>query len=175
MKVGEKVTERDVLDALGRRYTHVVGNGERWVRAEHVRNGTGFFGYSEETFLSSGRCVGPLRTADFIAIDGWESKKHVIHGHEVKVSRSDWLHELKDPEKAEAFRPFCDYWWLVVSDKSIVRDDLPEGWGLMVVTNGVARVVKQAKRNERRPLPWPMVIGLARAIQKTAIRMREVA
>src|SRR5690554_3797567 len=93
-----KVTERDMLDALTARYTHMVGNGDRWIRAEHVRNGTGFYGYSDDTYKQYARCVGPLRTADFIAIDGWESKKHVIHGHEVKVSRSDWLTELKDPE-----------------------------------------------------------------------------
>ncbi|WP_066041949.1 hypothetical protein [Herbiconiux solani] len=165
---GAKVTERDMLDALTRRYTSDGGNGDRWIRAEHVRNGTGFMGYDQ----LSGRCAGPLRTADFIAIDGWESKRHVVHGHEVKVSRSDWLTELRDPEKAEAFRPYCDYWWLVASDARVAKlDELPTGWGLMVRSeSGVLRVTKQARKIDRLPLPWPMTVGLARAIQKTGIR-----
>lgn len=165
----EKITERDMLDALNRRYTAILGNGDRWVRAEHVRNGTGFYGYDAR----SGLCKGFLRTADFIALDGWESKKHVMHGHEVKVSRSDWLTELRDPEKAEAFRPYCDYWWLVVSDPNVARaDELPAGWGLMVrQADGNLRVRKQAPKNATRlPLPWPMTVGLARAVQKTALR-----
>jgi len=170
----EKMTERFMLDALKRRYTANGGNGDRWIRAEHVRNGTGFYGYDRE----SGRCTSWLRTADFIALDGWESKSHVVHGHEVKISRSDWLTELKDPEKAEAFRPYCDYWWLVVSDVKIVRlDELPAGWGLMarVGEGDQLRVVRQAKKIDREPLPWPMVVGLTRAVQKTALRAGAVA
>ena len=164
-----KVTERTMLDALQRRYTSDGGNGDRWIRAEHVRNGTGFMGYDAE----SGKCRGPLRTADFVAIDGWESKQHVIHGHEVKVSRSDWLTELRAPEKAEAFRPYCDYWWLVVSDRRIVQlGELPYNWGMIArLADGSLRVIHQAPRNgERLLLPWPMTVGLARAVQKTALR-----
>lgn len=38
----QKFTERDMLDALARRHTQVSqGVNDRWVRAEHVRNGTG--------------------------------------------------------------------------------------------------------------------------------------
>lgn len=169
----EKITERMMLDALRRRYTEESGNGDRWIRAEHVRNGTGFYGYREADWEKWGRSRGPLRTADLIAIDGWESKKHVIHGHEVKVSRSDWFTELKDPEKAEAFRPYCDYWWLVTSDTKVARpEELPQGWGLMILgaSSGVLHVVKQAQKNDRTPLPWPMTVGLTRAVQKTALR-----
>jgi hypothetical protein len=163
-----KVTERNMLDALRRRYTTEYGNGDRWIRAEHVRNGTGFYGYD----TLSGRCTGALRTADFVALDGWESKKHVIHGHEVKVSRSDWFTELKDPEKAEAFRPYCDYWWLVTSSPLVAKvEELPAGWGLITMTtSGALRMVKQARKIERKPMPWPMMVGLARAIQKTGLR-----
>jgi len=32
-------------------------------------------------------------------MDLWPSGGLEIHGHEVKVSRSDWLRELKEPEK----------------------------------------------------------------------------
>lgn len=167
----EKITERDMLDALARRYTAILGNGDRYVRAEHVRNGTGFYGYDAEQYAALGRSAGPLRTADFMAIDAWESKGHRIHGIEVKVSRSDWLTELKDPEKAETFKRYCDHWWLAVSDAAIVRDDLPAGWGLLVLQpNGTLCAKRQAPRLTPEPMPLPIMIGLARAVQKTALR-----
>jgi hypothetical protein len=167
-----KFTERDMLDALTRRYSHRVGNGERWVRAEHVRNGLGFYGYEEESYARLGRCFGPLRTADFIAVDTWESKGRRIHGHEVKVSRSDWLHELADPEKAEAWQRFVHHWWLVVPDASIVRPgELPEGWGLLAFRGASLHAVRRAPLLEPKPLPTPVWVSLLRSTAKTAERM----
>jgi hypothetical protein len=156
-----KWTERDMLDLLHLRYTrNQHGNGPRYVMAEHVRNYCGFAGY---------RTITPLRTADALAVDLWPSSGHVVHGFEVKVSRSDWLTELKDPEKAEAFKPYCDYWWLVVPDAAIVRDDLPPGWGLMtaVGTNGL-RIRIRAPRLDRQPMPFEMTASWLRATAKTA-------
>jgi hypothetical protein len=161
-----KFTERDMLDALARRYTQIsqVLN-DRWVRAEHVRNGTGFYGYDPVT----GRCAAPLRTADFFAIDTWESKGQRIHGHEVKVSRSDWLHELADPSKAEAFKQYVHHWWLVVPDASIVRgDELPTGWGMLTLRGGRLHAVRRAPLLEPTPMPKPIWISLVRAASKTA-------
>lgn len=150
-----KFTERDMLNLLHDRYSQIVGNGPRFAKAEHVRSDAGF---------------DALRTADFIAMDMWPSKGLAIHGHEVKVSRSDWLAELRDPSKAEAFRPFMDYWWLVVPDASIVRGDLPTGWGLMVLSGGRLRVAKRAPKNAAEPLPKGLLACLLRGVQKTATR-----
>ena len=121
--MSERLTERDMLDRLLDRYTRVRAGtiADRYVRAEHVRSTQN--GYRE--FVS---------VADFIAIDKWPSTQ-AIHGHEVKVSRADWLAELKCPEKSERIKRFCNHWWLVVSDQSIVRDgELPDDWGLIVAT-----------------------------------------
>lgn len=161
-----KFTERNMLDALASRYTQISqGTNDRWVRAEHVRNGTGFYGWSDAT----GRCTGPLRTADFLAIDTWESKGQRIHGHEVKVSRSDWLHELADPSKAEAFKRYVHHWWLVVPDAKIVRPgELPEGWGVLALRGGRLHAVHRAPLLTPEPMPTPMWIGLMRAASKTA-------
>lgn len=165
-----KYTERDMLDALARRFTQASqATNDRWVRAEHVRNGTGFNGYDEADYAKYGRSLGQLRTADFIAIDTWESKGHEIHGCEVKVSRSDWLHELADPTKAEAFKQFCDRWWLVVPDASIVRPgELPPGWGLLAFRGSVLHAVHRAPRLEPKPIPKPIWISLMRSASKTA-------
>jgi hypothetical protein len=145
------LAEHDMLGLLEARYSAVnPGNGPRYVCARHVRSHAGF---------------SARRTADFVALDTWESKL-ALHGHEVKVSRSDWLAELKQPEKAAEFIPWMHYWWLVVSYRSIVRDsELPDGWGLMVPRGGGLVVVRPARRNHQvRPLPLTRLAAFARAV-----------
>lgn len=161
-----KYTERHMLDFLHDRYSQVnPGNGPRYAVAEHVKSHAGF---------DARRC------ADFIAIDCWPTKGLELHGHEVKVSRSDWLHELKQPDKAEAFKRHMDRWWLVVPDAAIVRDgELPDGWGLMVLSRRkppyanqppTLRVRVQAPRLTPEPLPRDMLATLMRACAKTSKR-----
>jgi hypothetical protein len=60
------------------------------------------------------------------------SSGRILVGHELKISRSDWLNELNKPGKADAWADECHEWWLVVSDPAIVHEhELPAGWGLM--------------------------------------------
>jgi hypothetical protein len=121
-------TEASMLALLERRYTAVVrGNGPGWAFVPKVRDAAGWDG---------------SRTMDALAMSLWASRGRELHGHEIKVSRSDWLRELKEPAKMGAFATLVDRWWLVVSDASIVRDgELPPTWGLMV-PRGAGLVVK---------------------------------
>lgn len=149
-----RLTEADMLDLLTRRYSAEYGNGSRYVCARHVRSHAGF---------------EARRTADFIAVDTWPSHL-ALHGHEVKVSRADWLTELRQPEKAKEFTPYMHYWWLVVSDASYVREgELPAGWGLMAVQGSVLRVVRQAPRQNPALLTTTRLAALLRAVAKTAV------
>ena len=160
----EKVTERDMLDRLNNRYASSNGNGLRFARAEHVRVTAGF---------------DARRICDYMALDLWpggygtKRTGPMLHGHEVKVSRSDWLTELRDPEEAEAFRRYCDFWWLVVSEKSIVKvGELPIGWGLMVAVGDSVRVVARADRNLAvEPMTRDVQATFARAVTKTTMRL----
>ncbi|MCB8043659.1 hypothetical protein JM654_03970 [Microbacterium oxydans] len=104
----------------------------------------------------------------------WGSRQSV-HGFEVKVSRSDWLTELRDPEKAEAWARYCHYFWLVAASKDIVRDDLPEGWGLLVPHGESLRVVRKPVRRDPETMPLPVVVAVARAVQKTEVAMSAAA
>jgi hypothetical protein len=73
------------------------------------------------------------RRADGIAVAMWRSLGLEIHGFEVKCSRSDWLAELKDAGKSDEIFKYCNRWWIVLGDASIVRDgELPPTWGLQV-------------------------------------------
>lgn len=158
-----KITERTMLDKLNARYGKFNGNGIRYARAEHVKVSAGF---------------DSRRTCDYMALDLWPggygpTAGPKLHGHEVKVSRSDWLTELRDPEKAEAFRRYCDYWWLVVSDKLIVKPgELPDGWGLMVAAGQTIRVVTPAPLNTNvEPMPRHVQATFSRAVTKTTLRL----
>ena len=155
-------TERDMLNALHARYSQRSPSGQRYVCAEHVRASCGFAGWSA--------VEGPrvMRTADFIAQDTWEAQGLLLHGHEVKVSRADWLTELADPSKAEAIKRYCDHWWLVVPDRSIVRDDLPDDWGLLAFgRDGKLRIVRRAPMLTPDPHPPTFRASLLRATAKT--------
>lgn len=152
-----RATEADMLAALRARYAIASqGVSIRYAIAEHVQSGAGF---------------DARRVCDFMALDLWPSKGLHLHGHEVKVSRSDWLRELRDPAKAEEFRQWCDRWWLVVPDAEIVKaGELPTGWGLIVVTNGVPRISRQAPTLTPQPWSRSFRAAFARAVQKTSHR-----
>lgn len=171
-----KHTEASVLAALQRRYTESHGNGDRWAFATHVKSGAGFYDTTPGSFAYH-------RIADAVAMDLWPSKGLEIHGHEIKVSRSDWLAELKQPEKSWPVRRYCDRWWLVVSDRSIIKPgELPEGWGLMAIgerTGGAtveqyARVVVAAPKLKPEAISRDFIAPLLRAAVKTALRKRSL-
>lgn len=151
-----------MLELLGRRYGTVPqGFPPRYIHAHHVRNDANW----------------ASRTADMMIQDTWaggsrwgdQSRIYPLHGFEVKVSRADWLAELRHPEKSEAFIPYLNYWWLVVPDKSLVAvDELPIGWGLLARRGrGLGCVVEAVRNLKVEPMPIGMRVGLMRSITKT--------
>ena len=148
------LTTADVYEALYARYGAFHGNGPRYAVAAEVRSGAGF---------------DSRRSADFVAMDLWPSAGLTLHGHEVKVSRSDWLRELKDPSKAAEFTPYMNCWSVVVSDRRIVREgELPDDWGLMAMRGSLLTVVKKAPRRDALALTPSRLGALLRAIAQTA-------
>lgn len=100
----------------------------------------------------------------------------LLVGHEIKVSRADWLHELAQPDKASVWADQCHVWWLVTPDPSIVQPgELPHGWGHMVPGGRGSRmkVITAAEvRSERVPSWLIMRSILARldTLQQTQLR-----
>lgn len=143
------LTESDLLSLLRDRH-----DPREWALVSGLRNGTG---YSR----------GTTRTADAVALNLWPSRGLALHGFEVKLSRRDWLRELKNPAKADEIAVYCDFWWLVVSDVEIVKkSELPFGWGLLAAeTKGDKHVLRSvcepAKRNAK-PLDREMIAAFCR-------------
>ena len=96
---------------------------------------------------------GTKRRFDALAMTGWASRGLTTVGMEVKVSRGDWLRELKEPAKADPLVSLVHEWWIVAAPDIVEAEELPPGWGLLVPrADGVLQpAVKAAKRT---PPPW---------------------
>lgn len=123
-----------------------------YITLEEVRDATGFDGH---------------RTADAIAISLYRSRGKVIWGFEMKVSRNDWLKELKQPEKAESIMRYCHHWALVVPNKDIVKPgELPSTWGLYVAQKNRLKCVVPAPLLEPLPMSMTMLTALVYAVSQ---------
>jgi hypothetical protein len=136
-----------------------------WALLEQVANGTG---------------ARAKRWADAVAINLWPSRGCEVHGFEVKVSRGDWLAEMKNPAKAEEVASYCDRWWLTIGDGDIVRSgELPSAWGLLAPDGrGGLAVVKEPAKIEPAPLSRGFVASVLRRATRqltTDAMLREVA
>lgn len=106
-------TEAEMIKALRRHFC-----GPSYALLTGVTNGTGRNNTNE---------------ADAIAMSIWPSRGLYLIGIEIKVSRSDWLRELKNPAKAESIARYCDQWCIAAGSESIVQiSELPKPWGLLV-------------------------------------------
>lgn len=114
----------DIREALARKFAP-----PEWFIAYEVANDTG---------------TAAARFADAVAMSIWPSRGHRINGFEIKVSRSDFVVEMKAPEKADAVMKFCDFWWLVVPKNMVAPEEVPPTWGLMDLTDAGLRVKKMA-------------------------------
>ena len=84
---------------------------------EEVRSGTG---YSRQA-----------RYADALVCSCWPSRGLWIAGVEIKVSRSDWQRELREPAKSSDIQGWCDYWWIAAPAGVVRAGELPVTWGLL--------------------------------------------
>lgn len=98
------------------------------------------------------RTGGGTRYADAIAVNLWASRGHATHGFEIKVSRSDWLRELKQPEKADELVAFCDYWWVVAPAGIIKPGELPPTWGHLEVQAARLMTKAEAPKLQAQPI-----------------------
>jgi hypothetical protein len=110
---------------------------------------------------------GCNRHADAVVLSLWPSRGIYLHGYEVKVSRQDWLHELRQPKKSAEVQQYCGRWNLVVGDQSIVDlAEVPETWGLIVAekVGNRLRTVKAAPPLEAKPLDLGFIAAVIRRV-----------
>lgn len=155
------MTTDELYDKLQKHILKDGVNGHGFAFLTNVRNGTGFArreGY-----------------ADAISMELTPSRGLKLNGFELKVSRADWLRELKNPHKADFFYEHCDRWFLVVSDKDIVQEgELPEEWGLIAPKGTGMGVIKGAPVHETKPIDRLFLASLIRSAITAAAKPREI-
>ena len=135
-----QTTAAQVRDAMRNRYA-----APEFALLEEVRNATGRMREKPGRRLGSGK---KARYADMLVMSLYPSAGLEMIGFEIKVSRADWINELKDLSKSDAISKYCDRWYLVVGDLSIIKDgELPAGWGLLMFHDGqIIEAVPAPKR-----------------------------
>lgn len=130
-------TESEILAALRRRFTESGNGGSgRYAVLTHVRTGAAF----------------EAQEIDAVAFCLWPSDQHALMAFEVKVSRSDWLHEIKpDMSKSARARSICDSFTVVCPEGVIREGELPDGWGHLVAYRGVDDGVRLRHKHSPRP------------------------
>lgn len=139
------MTEEDVLAGLAVNFP-----APQYAFITHARNGTGY---------------AATRTADAIAMSLWPSRGLALHGFEVKVSRGDWLRELRNPAKADEMFGYFDHWWLAVADtdpKIVADGELPDTWGLIKVAKRVKIVAPAPKLPSAREVDRLLLAAILR-------------
>ena len=157
-KVEEKVwTEADVAKVL-----HVRYSSPEWAFLTRVRNQTGF--------------SRDVRTADAVAMNLYPSRGMEINGFEIKVSRSDVMHELMQPDKSAEIQQFCHKWWLVVSDPKIVEGlQIPITWGVIEVSKGKCKIMKTAPDLKPKMMTREFIASLFRNVCEGFVHPEDVA
>lgn len=116
------------------------------------------------------------RSADGIAMSLWPSRGLGLHGIEIKSFRSDWLRELKMPEKAENIFKYCDQWWLLTTDETIAKmEEIPATWGWMAIKGKRLLTMKEAPKLTPEPLTKHFIAALLKRASKGMIPAASIA
>lgn len=94
---------------------------------------------------------GNKRYADAVAMNLWPSRGLELHGFEIKVSRSDWLSELKNPAKSEPVQKYCDRWWIICPSGIIKPGELPPTWGHYEISDS-GQITEKVKAPKLEPI-----------------------
>ena len=149
------MNEQDLVEMLRVRYSD-----PEWAFLTQVRNQTGY--------------GSTPRTADAIAMSLYPSRGFEFYGFEIKCARKDWINDLNNPEKADSIAEYCNRWWVVESEKDIVKKaELPKGWGLMCAKKNGLHIMVQADLREACPADLKFVASLLRNAQMKALPEQE--
>jgi hypothetical protein len=109
------VKSSEVIDCL-RRFRFA---GPSWAVVTELKPSTGY--------------AGENRRIDLFAIECAPSKGMPKHAVEVKVSRADWLRELKQPLKRRMAMAISNYFWIAAPAGVVKPEELPPMCGLLEV------------------------------------------
>jgi hypothetical protein len=163
VKKGNKLRAEEVVEAL--KSLHPDG---QWAFIAELRVGTGY-GTGREFVVGEGYKKVPNEAEqrlDAWAVNCWPSKGFTCVAYEVKVSRADFLHELKHPQKRELGLRYSNQFYFA-TPKGLVRpEELPAECGLVEIsvddTTRTTSIIVEAPQREMAEPPLRFTVALAR-------------
>lgn len=152
-----------VLADLHRNYAY----RDAWAFFDGLRLGTGFRQDSAQTI-------------DAFAVGLWPSKGSGSYAYEIKVSRSDFLRELKQPLKRRLALRFSNMFWFVTPEGLVKLEEVPIECGLLEIRHSQtprlfeaeadrpwkSYVVVPAPWRDVPPPTWNLFAAVARRVQR---------
>lgn len=143
---------QDIVKALQKR--HGI-NGREWAFFAELRAGTGYK-YNK-------RGYNPEQRFDAWAINLYPSKKFLTIAYEIKVSRSDFLHEIAHPNKRQQALDRSNQFYFVVPTGLITPNEIPPEAGLIYVNTQLdSQVIVKAPLREIKEPNWSFLASIAR-------------
>lgn len=155
---------KNILKALRRRHPE-----SEWAFFEELRAGTGY----RKTWASTGPLDNnPEQRFDAWAINLYPSKNFLRIAYEIKVSRSDFLREIKHPEKRAQALQLSNQFYFVAPPGLIKASELPPEAGLIEVKGEwESRLKVRAPVREAVAPTWQFFASIARRIQSLESRI----
>ena len=125
--------------------------------------------FSGGVFLTEVTHIQKRTRADALFIGMTNQSGRRLDGYEIKISRGDWLRELRSPTKADAWADECQSWTIVADEGVVKLDELPEGFGLLErrerKTIRLVQVVKPRIAESRIP-SWDAMFSIISTIER---------
>jgi hypothetical protein len=136
-----------------------------WVFIRELRIGTGWVRNYKK---GSGEYI------DAFALNCYPSKKMVRVAYEVKISRGDFLAELKNPDKREPFLRFSNQFYFVAPVGLIKPDEVPDECGLIEIHgDSFSKIEKKAFWRATEKPTWGFIASIARNLSVDYKEYRE--
>lgn len=153
----------DVVKALEKRHgaNELNTAAREWAFFAELRAGTGYSTYDYKK--NKRKPFNPEQRFDAWAINLYPSKKHERIAYEIKVSRSDFLHEINNPEKRQQALHLSNYFYFAAPKGLIAVEEIPEECGLIEVSEDLSTRIKvKAPFRESEYLSWQFLCSIAR-------------
>lgn len=157
-----KITASDIKRLIREQYGRVKNwEAPKWVVLSEIQTNTGFVSQSS-TF---GRVI------DMMAFNCWPSEGFTRIAFEIKTSRSDFLNELKRPEKRWLAMMYSHRFYYVAPKGVVDMRELPGGCGLIEVVEKDGKLKLDIRYSPEvtpaNPLPDSFIASLLRSACKT--------
>jgi hypothetical protein len=162
------VSTKEILIALESYYK----DARQWAFFKELRVGTG---YRKSWAATGPEPDNPEQRIDAWAINCYESKGFEKIAFEIKVSRSDYLHEIANPQKRYQAMNLCNRFYFAVPLGLVKVEELPEECGLVEVDeSGNIKWTKRTPWKDANSPTWSFLAALARRIIKTEKEVPDV-